>query len=119
MQAEISKSAIGEKVILKQKSDSTISNQIDLCPKINNITSGNNSYSVLSAFDYHFKAIDYKNIYETQYNATSVCSVKVTTVYHNNGRGGGTCLHSVTNDEIIVGTNIAPNETVITKFKVN
>ena len=72
----------------------------------------------MSAFDYHFKAIEYKNIYQTQYNATSVCSVKGTTVYHNNGQGGGTCLHRDTNDEIIVGTNIAPNDTVITKFKV-
>ena len=70
-------------------------------------------------FDYHFKAIDYKNIYEPQNNATSVCSVKGTTVYHNNGKGGGTCLHRDTNDEIVVGTNIAPNDTVITKFKVN
>ena len=118
MQAEISKCAIGEQVILKQISGGTVKNQSDLCPKINNITSGNNSYTVLSAFDYHFKAIEYKNIYQTQYNATSVCSVKGTTVYHNNGQGGGTCLHRDTNDEIIVGTNIAPNDTVITKFKV-
>ena len=51
-------------------------------------------------------------------NATSTCSVKGTTVYHNNGKGGGTCLHRDTNDEIVVGTNIAPGETVITKFKV-
>ena len=61
MQAEISKCAIGEQVILKQISGGTVKNQSDLCPKINNITSGNNSYTVLSAFDYHFKAIDYKN----------------------------------------------------------
>jgi hypothetical protein len=27
-------------------------------------------------------------------------------------------LHRDTNDEIVVGTNIAPGETVITKFKV-
>ena len=118
MQSEIMKCSIGEQVILKQKSGSNVINQSDLCPTINNITSGNNSYNVLSAFDYHFKAIEYKNIYQTQYNATSVCSVKGTTVYHNNGQGGGTCLHRDTNDEIIVGTNIAPNDTVITKFKV-
>ncbi len=119
MQAEISKCAIGEQVILKQISGGSITNQNDLCPLINNITSGNNIYNVLIAFDNHFKAIDYKNIYEPQNNATSVCSVKGTTVYHNNGKGGGTCLHRDTNDEIIVGTNIAPNDTIITKFKFN
>ena len=118
MQSEIMKGSIGEQVILKQKSGGNVINQSDLCPTINNITSGNNSYKVLSAFDYHFKAIDFKNIYESQNNATSTCSVKGTTVYHNNGKGGGTCLHRDTNDEIVVGTNIAPGETVITKFKV-
>ena len=64
------------------------------------------------------KLIDFKNIYESQNNATSTCSVKGTTVYHNNGKGGGTCLHRDINDEIVVGTNIAPGETIITKFKV-
>ena len=119
MQSEIMKCSLGEQVILKQISGGNVVNQSDLCPKINNITSGNNSYNVLSAFDYHFKAIGFKNIYEPQNNATSTCSVKGTTVYHNHGKGGGTCLHRDTNDEIVVGTNIAPNETVITKFKVN
>ncbi len=118
MQAEISKCTIGEELILKKKSGGNLTSQNDLCPTINNITTGNNSYKVLEAFDYHFKAIDYKNIYEPQYNATSVCSVRGTTVSHNSGQGGGTCLHRDTNDEIVVGTNIAPNDTVITKFKV-
>ena len=85
---------------------------------INNITSGNNSYNLLSALYIHFKAIAFKNIYESQNNSTSTCIVKGTTVYHNNGKGGGTCLHRDTNDEIVVGTNIAAGETVITKFKV-
>ena len=118
MQSEIMKCSIGSEVILKKISGGSVINQSDLCPTINNITSGNNSYNVLSAFDSHFKAIDFKNIYESQNNATSTCSVKGTTVYHNNGKGGGTCLHRDTNDEIVVGTNIAPGETVITKFKV-
>jgi len=119
MQAEIAKCSIGESIILKKISGNNIVDQPDLCPTINNITSGNNSYNVISAFAYHFKAIDFKNIYEPQYHAFSTCSVKNNTVYHNNGKGGGSCLDRVNNNEIIVGTNIAPNETVITTFKVN
>jgi len=119
MQTEITKCSLDGEVILKKLSGGNVIDQPDICPKVNNITSGNNSYSVISAFDYHFKAIGLKNIYEPHNNATSVCSVKGTTVYHNQGKGGGTCLDRHVNDEIIVGTNIAPNETVITKFKVN
>ena len=118
IQSEIMKCSIGEQVILKEISGGNVINQSDLCPIINNISLGNNSYNVLVAFDYHFKAINFKNIYEPQNNATSTCSVRGTTVYHNNGSGGGTCLDRVTIDEIIVGTNIAANETLITKFKV-
>ena len=40
------------------------------------------------------------------------------TVYNNNGQGGGTCITRRQNDEIIVGTNITPSESLITKFKV-
>jgi hypothetical protein len=82
------------------------------------ITSGNNSYDVVSAFDYHFKAIGYKNVYNQQWFATGVCSVSGTTVYNNHGDGGGTCITRQLNDEIIVGTNIAPYDSMITKFKV-
>ena len=119
MQTEITKCSLSGEVILKQLSGGNVIDQSDICPKVNNITSGNNSYAVISAFDYHFKAIGFKNIYEPHNNATSTCSVKGQTVYHNNGRGGGTCLDRHVNDEIIVGTNIAPNETIIVKFKVN
>ena len=119
IQAEIMKCSLGEQLILKKISGGNTIDQSDLCPVIDNINSGNNSYTVLSAFDYHFKAIGYKNIYQPQYNAIGTCSVSGKIVYHNNGEGGGTCLHRVTNDEIIVGTNIAPNETMITSFKVN
>ena len=34
------------------------------------------------------------------------------------GDGGGTCITRQQNDEIIVGTNIAPYDSIITKFKV-
>ena len=118
MQSEIMKCYIGGELILKTKSGNTIKNQADLCPTINNISSGNNSYTVILAFDDHFKATDFKNIYEPQNNATSVCSISGTTVYHNNGKGGGSCISRISSTELIVGTNIAPNETVITKFKV-
>ena len=119
MQSEIMKCSLGAEVILKKKSGNTIKDQPDLCPTINNISSGNNSYTVILAFDDHFKAIDFKNIYEPENNATSVCSISGTTVYHNHGKGGGSCISRISSTELIVGTNIAPNETVITKFKVN
>ena len=118
MQSEIMKCSLGAEVILKKKSGNTIKDQPDLCPTINNISSGNNSYTVILAFDDHFKAIDFKNIYEPENNATSVCSISGTTVYHNHGKGGGSCISRISSTELIVGTNIAPNETIITKFKV-
>ena len=99
-------------------SSGNVVNQLNLCSKVNNITKGNNSYSVIEAFDYHFKAIGYKNVYEQQWYATSVCSVSGNTVYNNNGSGGGTCITRQQNDEIIVGTNISHSESMITKFKV-
>ena len=43
MQSEIMKCSLGEQVILKQISGGNVVNQSDLCPKINNITAGNNS----------------------------------------------------------------------------
>ena len=119
IQSEIMKCSLGEQIILKKISSNTVVDQSDLCPKVNNITSGNNSYDVVSAFDYHFKAIGYKNVYQPQWYATSVCSVSGKTVYNNHGDGGGTCITRQLNDEIIVGTNIAPYDTIITKFKVN
>jgi len=119
IQAEIMKCSIGQKIILKQMSSSSVIDQPDLCSKVNNITTGNNSYDVIEAFDYHFKAIGYKNVYNQEWYATSVCGVSGTTVYHNNGEGGGTCIHRQQNDEIIIGTNIAPYETLISKFKIN
>ena len=119
MQSEMMKCSLGAEVILKKKSGNTIKDQPDLCPTINNISSGNNSYTVILAFDDHFKAIDFKNIYEPQNNATSVCSISGTTVYHNHGKGGGSCISRISSTELIVGTNIAPNETIIVKFKVN
>ena len=112
------KCSLGAEVILKKKTGNTIKDQSDLCPTINNISSGNNSYTVILAFDDHFKATDFKNIYEPQNNATSVCSISGNTVYHNHGSGGGSCISRISSTELIVGTNIAPNETVITKFKV-
>jgi len=118
MQSEMMKCSLGAEVILKKKSGNTIKNQTDLCPTINNISSGNNSYTVILAFDGHFKATDFKNIYEPQNNATSVCSISGNAVYHNHGSGGGSCISRISSTELIVGTNIAPNETVITKFKV-
>ena len=119
IQAEIMKCSIGQKIILKQIASGSIIDQPDLCSKVNNITIGNNSYDVLEAFDYHFKAIDYKNVYNQHWYSTSVCSVSGSTVYNNHGEGGGTCLYRQINDEIIIGTNIAPYETVISKFKIN
>ena len=119
MQTEITKCSLNGEIILKKLSGGNVIDQPDICPKVNNITSGNNSYSVISAFDYHFKAIGLKNIYQPQYNATSVCTVSGTSVYHNHGEGGGTCIYRRVNDEIIVGTNIAPYDTIIVKFKVN
>jgi len=119
IQSEIMKCSLGEQIILKKISSNTVVDQSDLCPKVNNITSGNNSYDVVSAFDYHFKAIGYKNVYQPQWYATSVCSVSGKTVYNNHGDGGGTCITRQSNDEIIVGTNIAPYDAIITKFKVN
>ena len=118
IQSEIMKCSLGDQIILKKISSGNVVDQSDLCPKVNNITSGNNSYDVVSAFDYHFKAIAYKNVYHQQWYATSVCSVSGKTVYNNNGQGGGTCITRQQNDEIIVGTNITPSESLITKFKV-
>ena len=118
IQTEIMKCTVAEPLILKKISSGNVVNQSDLCSKVNNITKGNNSYSVIEAFDYHFKAIGYKNVYEQQWYATSVCSVSGNTVYNNNGSGGGTCITRQQNDEIIVGTNISPSESMITKFKV-
>ena len=60
-----------------------------------------------------------ENVYNQEWYATSVCSVSGTTVNNNNGDGGGTCIHRQQNDEIIIGTNIAPYETLISKFKIN
>ena len=119
IQSEIMKCSIGEQIILKKISSGNVIDQPGLCPKVNNITSGNNSYDVVSAFDYHFKAIGYKNVYQPQWYATSVCSVSGKTVYNNHGDGGGTCITRQLNDEIIVGTNIASYDALITKFKVN
>ena len=119
IQAEIMKCSIGQKIILKQIVSGSVIDQPDLCSKVNNITTGNNSYDVLEAFDYHFKAIGFKNVYNQEWFATGVCSVSGTTVYNNNGEGGGTCIHRQQNDEIIIGTNIAPYETLISKFKIN
>ena len=118
IQNEIMKCTVGEPLILKRISSGNIINQSDLCSKVNNITKGNNSYSVVEAFDYHFKAIGYKNVYEQQWYATSVCSVKGNNVYNNYGSGGGTCITRQLNDEIIVGTNVSPSESMVTKFKV-
>ena len=119
IQAEIMKCSVGQKIILKQITSGSVIDQADLCSKVNNITTGNNSYDVLEAFDYHFKAIGFKNVYNQEWFATGVCSVSGTTVYNNNGDGGGTCIHRQQNDEIIIGTNIAPYETLISKFKIN
>ena len=51
------KCSLGEQLILKKILGGKTIDQSDLCPAIDNINSGNNSYAVLSAFDYHFKAI--------------------------------------------------------------
>ena len=118
IQSEILKCSIGQEIILKKISSNTIVDQPDLCPKVTAITFGNNSYNVVEAFDYHFKATGYKNVYEPQWFATSVCSVSGKTVYNNNGSGGGTCITRQLNYEIIVGTNITASESLITKFKV-
>jgi type IV pilus assembly protein PilA len=118
IQSEIMKCSIDQPIILKKISSGNIIDQSNLCPKVLSITSGNNSYDVVSAFDYHFKAIGYKNVYNQQWFATGVCSVSGTTVYNNHGDGGGTCITRQLNDEIIVGTNIAPYDSMITKFKV-
>jgi len=119
IQSEIMKCSIGEQVILKKISSNTVINQSDLCPQIQSITTGNNSYNVISAFDYHFKAINYKNVYYPEWFATSVCSVSGNTVYNNNGQGGGTCIDRKVNNEIIVGTNITASQSLITKFNVD
>lgn len=119
IQSEILKCSIGQEIILKKISSNTIVDQPDLCPKVTNINSGNNSYDVISAFDYHFKAIDLRNVYYPQWFATSTCSVSGSTVYNNNGQGGGTCITRQLNNEIIVGTNITPTQSLITKFNVD
>jgi len=50
MQTEITKCSLSGEVILKQLSGGNVIDQSDICPKVNNITSGNNSYAVISAF---------------------------------------------------------------------
>ena len=118
MQSEMMKCSLGAEVILKTKWGNIIKNQSDLCPTINSISSSNNSWTVIVAFNDHFIATDFKNIYEPKNNATAVCGINDNTVYHNHGSGGGSCISRISSTELIVGTNIAPNETVITKFKV-
>ena len=76
------KCSIDQPIILKQISSGNIIDQSNLCPKVLSITSGNNSYDVVSAFDYHFKAIGYKNVYNQQWFAT-ILACSLNSVCHN------------------------------------
>ena len=72
IQSEILKCSIGQETILKKISSNTIVDQPDLCPKVTNINTDNNSYDIIYAFDYHFKAINYNNVYYHEWFAKSV-----------------------------------------------
>jgi len=119
IQAEIGKCSIGQQVLLKKIEGNTIVIQADLCPKIKNILIDNNSYDVLEAFDYHFKAEKWKNPYNSEWTAISVCTVRNNSVSYLDG--GGTCIWRETGKEIIVGSNIdsARSEVLITNISTN
>ena len=62
------KCSLGDELILKQIVSQSVVNQADICPKVNTFTTSNNSYTVISAFDYHFKAEKWKNPHNTNWD---------------------------------------------------
>jgi prepilin-type N-terminal cleavage/methylation domain-containing protein len=119
IQAEIAKCSLGQQVLLKKIEGNSVVNQTDLCPKIKNILIDNNSYDVLEAFDLHFKTENWKNPYNSEWAATSVCTVRNNSVYYLNP--GGTCIWRETGKEIIVGSNLdsARSEVLISTILTN
>ena len=59
MAAEIQKCSIGSEVILNKLVSNQVTAQPDLCPKINNWTDPNSAF-IASAFENHFKAVNWK-----------------------------------------------------------
>ena len=76
MSAELMRCSIGQEVILNKLVSDIVTPQPDLCPKINNWTD-QNSYSVASAFAYHFKASKWGNPHVIGTGAVSTCSVDI------------------------------------------
>jgi len=116
VQTELLKCSMGQKLILKKMTSGIVVDQPDLCPSI---STGIITYDTLMVFSDHFKVLNFKNTYFPQWNAVAVCTVSRDTVSHNHGDGGGSCIDSRENYEIIVGTNIAKYETLIVKIKIN
>ena len=104
---ELMKCSLGDELILKQIVSQSVVNQADICPKVNAFTTSNNSYAVISSFDYHFKAEKWKNPHNTNWNATSTCTVNISRKSVL-GDLGMACIWSDTwAKEIIVGSNVS------------
>ncbi len=103
IQTSITQCEIGQEVQLSKLVSNTKTLQPNICPKIKNFSLGNNSYDVISAFDYHFKAEAWKNPYNTNWNATSTCTVRNGQI---SGDLGLICIWRNNLKEIIIGAKI-------------
>lgn len=102
----ITKCSIDDELILNKLISNKITAQPDLCPKINNWTD-RNSFSVVSAFDYHFKAANWENPHNPGATAVSTCSVNINRK-NVSGDLGITCIdRDFWGKKIKIGTNVS------------
>ena len=106
MSAEIKKCSIGGEVKLNKLVSGTVTTQADLCPKINNWTDQNSS-TIASAFENHFKAANWKNPHSNQFYGVSTCSVDINR-RNVSGNLGLTCIdRDFWGKKFEIGTNVS------------
>ena len=110
---------LGSELILKKLVSNKVTEQADLCPKVKNWGTGNNSHDIISAFDYHFKAEGWENPHNKNTTATSTCSVDVSRKQVS-GNLGLTCINrDFWGKKILIGTKVSEaGEVLINSIKL-